>query len=306
MVHLLRVALVALAIASASAKHHISQRTAKALLAAAEAQVHASNVATDESKAEGMAAAVIASANGNETVIAGYEDCALCAACADEYAEAHPSAAAEAVTDVEDASTGSTDTIEDDASQALAQAVTDDSALTGLSYGDSGSYGSGSGSGSYAIAAEEDADGFVMEVAAVAEKDPKMTKELAQSIQQGYIFAKKMGFNISADESAVAAKAAASKNVTPSSCEDGCTKCMAAEKDGTINIQGAMDTAEAAAPATTTASMMVIEPHNRSAAAMVWLSGSMLLVGATILVGIKLQQRTARQGYAPVPDFGGV
>ena len=139
------------------------------------------------------------------------------------------------MTDVEDASTGSTDTIEDDASQALAQAVTDDPALPGLSYGDSGSYGSGSGSGSYAIAAEEDADGYVMEGAAVAEKDPKMTKELAQSIQQGYIFAKKMGFNISADESAVAAKAAASKNVTPSSCEDGCNKCMAAEKDGTIN-----------------------------------------------------------------------
>ena len=71
MVHLLRVALTALAIASASTKHQISQRTAKALLAAAEAQVHASNVATDESKAEGMAAAVIASANGNETISNG-------------------------------------------------------------------------------------------------------------------------------------------------------------------------------------------------------------------------------------------
>merc|ERR1712070_639674 len=109
------------------------------------------------------------------------------------------------------------------------------------------------------------------------------------------------GFNISADESAVA-----SKDVTPSSCEDGCNKCMAAEKDGTIDIQGAMTTAEAAEPATTSATMMVIEPHDRSATAIVWLSGAMLVVGATILVGIKLQQRSARQGYTPVPDFGGV
>merc|ERR1711998_175556 len=132
------------------------------------------------------------------------------------------------------------------------------------SYGSWGS-GSGSGSGSYAWEAEAEADGYIADEAGMAMKYPEVTKDLAQSIEQGYDIAKRMGINITADETAVAHD---SKNTTPASCQDSCNKCIAAESAGTIEIAA----------------------HDRSASSIVWVSGTMLVVGATILLGIKHQQ----------------
>merc|ERR1712070_84936 len=192
--------------------------------------------------------------------------------------------------------------IEDDAAQALSEAITDENKL-------------GDDDSNATVADESAADTYVAEGAVAAMKYPNVTQELAVSMVKGKKIADTMGMNLSADAKSVAKDGP----FTAKGCTDGCNACIAAEEDGTIHIQASIDAAEAnitsAASAstsasldgrrpgttTTTVSMLEIPSPGESAASVIWVSAAMLAVGAVVLLTIKHQQMKSREGYVRVP-----